>query len=88
MAENPEKKQIQIPARPNHEGFYTVMIWVNWICPVCGGPRGEIKQVASYDGSRRLICDGWSNPCGHVDKYQAVIKEAITNGLNQNWKEK
>jgi len=82
------KKQVEIPASPQHEGIHRVKVWLEWICPVCGGPRGEINQVVSYDGSRRLICDGWFNPCGHVDKYQAVIKEALKNGLNSFWEEK
>lgn len=29
-----------------------------------------------------LFCDGWSNDCGHIDKYDDVIAEAIANGLN------
>lgn len=34
-----------------------------------------IRLAISYDGSRRLACDGWTNPCGHVDTYAAVRVE-------------
>lgn len=75
-------KSVIIPARDNHDGVDAVLVSLKWVCPVCGKPRGEIKKVASYDGSRYLPCDGWINPCGHVDKYDAVRKEAAENGLN------
>jgi hypothetical protein len=76
-------RTVTIPAHAEHQGIYIVRIRLSWICPVCGGPRGEIQNnVASYDGSRRLICDGWLNPCGHIDKYSFVREEARQNGLN------
>lgn len=75
-------RTVCIPACENHEGFYKVNILLNWICPICGKPRGEIKKGLSYDGSLRLDCDVWDNPCGHIDKYEDVRKEALQNGLN------
>lgn len=71
-----EMRSVIIPAREQHEGFYTVTVTVPWVCPTCGGPRGEVRDTISYDGSRRLGCHGWSNPCGHVDFYSDVRKEA------------
>ena len=71
-----EKRRVQIPAMGEHQGFYTITVELEWRCPVCGGPRGDVRRVLSYDGSRRLECDGWTNPCGHVDKYWAVRQEA------------
>lgn len=73
---------VYIPGRIEHAGLYGICRTLNWICPVCGEPRGEVKQARSYDGSRILHCDGWSNPCGHIDKYDAVREEARQNGLN------
>lgn len=73
---------VTIPACDQHEGFYTWDIKLYWICPVCGGERGEVFDIFSYDGSRRLACNGWKNSCHHVDKYEQVRKEARTNGLN------
>lgn len=79
---NPEIKEVYIPACAEHEGQRGVKVKLRWVCPVCGQPRGKIKKVRSYDGSLILFCDGWSNPCGHVDKYDDVIAEAKANGLN------
>jgi hypothetical protein len=39
-------------------------------------PRGQLVRGISYDGSRQLACDGWTNPCGHIDLYAAVRNEA------------
>lgn len=75
-------KTVYIPAREQHGGVYGMYVKLWWICPICGQPRGQIKNVRSYDGSRVLPCDGWDNPCGHVDKYDACRKEAAENGLN------
>jgi hypothetical protein len=71
------RKTVSIPALSQHCGFAGNLISVElrWVCPVCGGPRGEPHQVFSYDGSRRLTCDGWDNPCGHVDTYADVRRE-------------
>lgn len=77
-------KTVYIPACVEHEGTMGVCVGLFWNCPVCGKPRGDIlNNVRSYDGSRILYCDGWYNPCGHIDKYAAVRQEALANGLNQ-----
>lgn len=65
---------VTIPAREEHEGFYQVDVVLPWTCMVCGGPRGEPAPVRSYDGSRWMMVDGWTNPCGHVEKYSAIRK--------------
>lgn len=70
-------KRVVIPACAEHEGFHSITVEVAWICPECGGPRGEVFRTLSYDGSRRLGCDGWHNPCGHKDSYAAVRAEAL-----------
>ena len=75
-------RTVYIPAREEHNGLDGVYLRLKWVCPVCGQPRGEVASVRSYDGSRILFCDGWDNPCGHVEKYSFVLKEATANGLN------
>lgn len=75
-------RTVTIPARAEHEGIYSRTVRLVWRCPVCGGARGDIHEALSYDGSRRLHVDGWTNACGHVDKYADVRKEADANGLN------
>lgn len=66
---------VEIPACAPHEGLYTVRVEIADTCPVCGGPRGTPYRTISFDGSRRLECDGWKNPCGHIDLYADVRKE-------------
>lgn len=73
-------KSVYIPAVAEHAGFYGVRLTLVWVCPVCGGPRGEPFQTISYGGS--LGADGWRNECGHIDKYSDVQAEAARNGLN------
>ena len=75
-------KEVCIPACETHEGYKSIKLKLRWVCPICGKPRGTIKSVRSYDGSMCLQCDGWTNPCGHIDKYDNVRKEAKANGLN------
>lgn len=77
-----ETRSVTIPACVEHNGFYAMTVTLEWKCPVCGGPRGEVFETQSYDGSRRLACHGWRNPCGHIDKYSDVRAEAAKNGLN------
>lgn len=67
-----ETRQVVIPAREQHDGYYVLTVRLPWVCLHCGGPRGEPFDTVSYDGSRRLACHGWSNPCGHVEKYSQV----------------
>jgi len=67
---------VHIPGSDDHSGHHLVTVTLAWVCPVCGGPRGQVVRAISYDGSRRLACDGWTNPCGHIDLYFAVRHEA------------
>lgn len=73
---------VRIPSCENHDGcpLAVIKIEISNFCPKCGGPRGvgTIHSVRSYDGSRWLECDGWTNPCGHVDKYNDVREEFLS----------
>lgn len=80
--EKTETREVIVPSRSKHRGVHRVTVELAWRCPECGGPRGEVESVRSYDGSRCMIVDGWQNPCGHVDKYSDVRAEALENGLN------
>jgi hypothetical protein len=68
--------KVTIPATAEHQGFYSITVEISDFCPVCGGKRGKVFDGISYDGSRRLHVDCWNNPCGHIDKYCDVRKEA------------
>lgn len=66
---------VTIPSCTEHNGIYATTYEISDFCPVCNGPRGKLYGALSYDGSRRLHVDGWKNPCGHIDKYEAVRQE-------------
>ena len=70
------QRTVRIPGSTDHAGHHLITVTLRWVCPHCGGPRGPVHPVISYDGSRRLSCDGWTNPCGHIDYYRAVRAEA------------
>lgn len=65
-------RTVTIPAMEAHDGTAAVRVTLPWRCLHCHGPRGEPAPTVSYDGSRRLAVDGWSNPCGHTEKYSEV----------------
>jgi len=68
---------VTIPATKEHNGMSLVTLEIGDYCPVCERERGRIFGVHSYDGSRRLNCDGWENRCGHIDTYEAVRLEGV-----------
>ena len=79
-----EKRQrkfmfVKIPLVEQHEGWQSCVkrIRISAFCSKCGAPRGKVfsHDMRSYDGSRYVMCDGWKNPCGHVDYYSDVAKE-------------
>ena len=78
-------RTVEIPTKKKHEGFpfNRAEVELVWLCPECGGPRGEVERGHSFDGSQRLTVDTWENPCDHVDKYSDVRKEVKANGLNK-----
>lgn len=45
-------------------------------CPTCGGPRGERRGLNSCDDGAFYWVEVWDNPCGHLDRYEDVIREA------------
>jgi hypothetical protein len=77
-------RTVHIPGSDYHAGHFLATVTVLWECPACGGPRGDVARTISYDGSRRLGCDGWSNPCGHIDTYSAVRREAALRAAVPN----
>jgi hypothetical protein len=76
------RKTVRIPGRDAHEGWDSIEVTVTWECPTCGHPRGDVFDTISYDGSRRLGVHGWRNPCGHIDTYSAVRREAERSGAS------
>jgi len=54
----------------------TRKVTISAFCPVCGGRRGEPQGQNLCDDGAFYWVQVWDNPCGHVDQYEAVIKEA------------
>ena len=67
---------VEIPLTEEHEGYYKGKFQISDKCPKCGARRGIKRwRGLSYDGSRRMEVDCWSNECGHIDKYSDIRKE-------------
>jgi len=75
-------RTVVIPRCAEHDGWHSITVTRAWTCPRCGGPRGGVFRTISYDGSRRLACDGWKNPCGHIDFYADVRREAASSSYD------
>jgi len=72
----PRMVTVTIPGSDQHDGHHSVRVTLAWVCPQCGGPRGEPFYGISYDGSRQLAVHRWINPCGHIDLYRGARREA------------
>lgn len=44
--------------------------------PGCGQRRGEPRGLNQCDDGAFYWVQAWDNPCGHVDYYRDVIREA------------
>ncbi|GAB2858812.1 hypothetical protein GCM10022221_67910 [Actinocorallia aurea] len=51
-------------------------IVISALCPPCGGPRGQRRTLRQHEDGVTFYVDTWTNPCGHVDLYEAVVREA------------
>lgn len=45
-------------------------------CPTCGEKRGKPYGHNFCEDDEWYNCDKWDNPCGHIDYYPDVLKEA------------
>ena len=59
------------PTRPK-----TRTMTISAFCPTCGGRRGEPHGLNQCDDGAYYWVQVWDNPCGHLDRYRAVIAEA------------
>ena len=55
---------------------YPVTIEINDHCPKCGRKRGKPYPYRFCEDGEWFTVDKWDNPCGHIDYYKDVIKEA------------
>jgi len=60
-------------------GLYTVItqtVEISDRCSVCDKERGKPTRKSFYEGGQTYSVDVWSNPCGHIDEYFDVIRDA------------
>lgn len=58
-------------------------VYVPARCPRCGGERGEPSNLNQYDDGVHYSVDVWRNPCGHVDRYEDVMREARAHATGE-----
>ena len=61
-----------------YSGVGVVTVTVSTRCPRCGGPRGfdAIRPHRFHHDGAWFVVDAWTNPCGHTDMYEAVLRES------------
>ncbi|MFZ3595123.1 hypothetical protein [Streptomyces sp. BH104] len=60
---------------PGYEGVGIATVTVAAECPRCGGPRGSAVPYRSCEDGEWYTVHKWTNGCGHVDSYAAVLAE-------------
>jgi hypothetical protein len=66
-------------AQWGHPGPFTVItetVEIDDTCPICGGPRGEPELKPFCEDGHHYSAHCWTNPCGHLDRYESVLREA------------
>lgn len=53
-------------------------------CPKCGGPRGEPVMRPFFEDGESYSVSCWTNPCGHIDTYPDVLREASPPVVTDN----
>ncbi|MEU0276063.1 hypothetical protein [Streptomyces sp. NPDC006307] len=63
---------------PGYEGVGVITVAISTRCPACGGPRGwdTVTAHSFRHDDAWLVVDRWTNPCGHTDMYDAVVRES------------
>jgi hypothetical protein len=56
--------------------YYPKTIEISSNCPKCGQPRGKPYNYNFCEDGEWFSVDRWDNPCGHVDYYGDVLREA------------
>lgn len=54
----------------------TRTVTISAFCPTCGARRGQPRGLNTCDDGTFYWVQVWDNPCGHVDHYVDVIREA------------
>ena len=54
----------------------TRQVTISAYCPRCGRRRGQPQGLNQHDDGAWYWVQTWTNPCGHVDMYTSVLREA------------
>ena len=57
-------------------GPFFKTVTISKTCPTCGGRRGQPELRSFHEDGEWFYVHQWTNPCGHVDAYADVIREA------------
>ncbi|MEU7092939.1 hypothetical protein [Kitasatospora aureofaciens] len=77
----PDRMTVRICDRGDgrdYVGVRIVSVTISTRCAVCGGPRGwdTVRNHNFHEDGDWYAVDRWTNPCGHIDMYAAVLTEA------------
>lgn len=77
----PETMTVTVMYRNNWFGgdgwtYYPHTVTISARCPVCGARRGDPYPYRFCEDGAWLTVQKWENPCGHLDTYHAVLREA------------
>ena len=63
---------------PGYRSILDVLrvVEISATCPRCGGSRGEVRTERSCEDGQWYDVSRWENPCGHLDLYADVLREA------------
>lgn len=61
-------------------GLTVVTVTISALCTRCGGPRGTARAHRFHEDGEWYTCDRWTNTCGHIDRYEVVLREARAEG--------
>lgn len=71
------QRSVRVVDRSGDPWFPRVVeVTVPWVCCTCGEARGEPFGHNFHEDDVWMHCDRWENPCGHIDKYADVLKQA------------
>jgi rRNA maturation protein Nop10 len=59
-----------------------VRVTITRTCPECGGPRGKPYPHRFHEDGEWYTVDRWDNPCGHIDRYEAVLATSRKEGAS------
>ncbi|MCY0957655.1 hypothetical protein [Streptomyces sp. H27-H5] len=84
----PDAMTVRVTSRgdgPGYSGVGIITVTVAARCPQCGGPRGwdTVAPIRFPEDGEWYTADKWTNPCGHMDLYASVLREARTRPVPQ-----